>query len=97
MRRSLSAATDTTGAAGERLLESISVMILVCVLLIANAVWNAVVWPPFLRRVRKDPRARDASGRATTFLRVHTILIGISLLLAVVSLVVGVLGLVQGA
>jgi hypothetical protein len=71
-------------------------MTLVCWMLIANAVWNAVVWPPFLRRVRKDPRARDATGRATTFLRVHTILIGISLLLAVVSLIVGVVGLVQG-
>ena len=72
-------------------------MTLVCWILIANAVWNAVVWPPFLRRIRKDPRARDASGRATTFLRVHTILIGISLALAAVSLVAGVIGLVQGA
>ncbi|MCM6762186.1 hypothetical protein NB037_07120 [Rathayibacter sp. ZW T2_19] len=71
-------------------------MTLVCWILIANAVWNAVVWPPFLRRVRKDPRARDAAGRATTFLRVHTVLIGVSLLLAAVSLVVGVVGLVQG-
>ncbi|PPF68376.1 hypothetical protein C5C18_07970 [Rathayibacter tritici] len=70
---------------------------LVCSLLIVNAVWNAVVWPPFLRRVRKDPRARDADGRATTFLRVHTVLIGTSLALAAVSLVGGVLGLVQGA
>jgi hypothetical protein len=71
-------------------------MTLVCWILIANAVWNAVVWPPFLRRVRKDPRARDASGRATTFLRVHTVLIGVSLALGALSLVVGVLGLVQG-
>ena len=71
-------------------------MTLVCWILIANAVWNAVVWPPFLRRVRKDPRARDAAGRATTFLRVHTVLIGVSLLLAAISLVVGVIGLVQG-
>ncbi|PPF37855.1 hypothetical protein C5B93_07745 [Rathayibacter sp. AY1A2] len=70
---------------------------LACCLLIVNAVWNATVWPPFLRRVRKDPRARDADGRATTFLRVHTVLIGVSLALAVVSLVVGVLGLVRGA
>ncbi|SMH37451.1 hypothetical protein SAMN06295885_1348 [Rathayibacter oskolensis] len=72
-------------------------MTLVCWILIANAVWNAVVWPPFLRRIRKDPRARDASGRATAFLRVHTILIGVSLALAAVSLVVGVVGLVRGA
>lgn len=84
-------------AASWRLLHWILVMTLVCWILIANAVWNAVVWPPFLRRVRKDPRARDADGRATTFLRVHTVLIGISLALAALSLVVGVIGLVQGA
>ncbi|QOD09358.1 SCO4848 family membrane protein [Rathayibacter toxicus] len=72
-------------------------MTLICSILIANAVWNAVVWPPFLRRVRLDPRARDENGRATTFLRVHLILVGISLILAVVSLVVGVLGLIHGA
>ncbi|NQX10080.1 hypothetical protein HQQ80_00370 [Microbacteriaceae bacterium VKM Ac-2855] len=68
--------------------------IAVCSLLIANAVWNAIVWPPFLRRIRKDPRARDDSGRATTFLRVHTVLIGISLVLAAVSLVVAIVALV---
>lgn len=68
----------------------------VCWVLIANAVWNAIVWPPFLRRIRKDPRARDANGRATTFLRVHTVLIGVSLALAAVSLVIGVACLVQG-
>ncbi|KZX22696.1 SCO4848 family membrane protein [Rathayibacter tanaceti] len=72
-------------------------MTLVCWTLIVNAVWNAVVWPPFLRRVRRDPRARGVDGRATTFLRVHTVLIGISLALAAISLVVGVLGLVRGA
>lgn len=82
---------------GERPLHLILVMTLVCWILIANAVWNAVVWPPFLRRVRKDLRARDSEGRATTFLRVHTVLIGTSLALAAVSLVVGVLGLVRGA
>ncbi|NQX27611.1 hypothetical protein HQQ81_09685 [Microbacteriaceae bacterium VKM Ac-2854] len=70
---------------------------LVCWVLIANAVWNAIVWPPFLRRVRKDPRARDDEGRATTFLRVHTILIGVSLGLAVLSLAVGIVGLAQAA
>lgn len=96
MRGSLSAATDAPRGARPGLVHSFSVMTLVCWMLIANAVWNAVVWPPFLRRVRKDPRARDADGRATTFLRVHSILIGISLLLAAVSLVVGVVGLVRG-
>ncbi len=59
-------------------------------LLIVSAVWGFVIWPPFLRRVLKDERSRDANGNATTFLRVHVILIGISLALAAA---VGVLGI----
>ncbi|MDX6232819.1 MAG: hypothetical protein QOH68_1819 [Nocardioidaceae bacterium] len=59
--------------------------------LIVTAIWNFVIWPPFLKRVRNDERSRDAAGNATTFLRVHTILIAISLALAVA---VGVLGIV---
>jgi hypothetical protein len=59
--------------------------------LIVTAVWNFVIWPPFLKRVRKDERSRGATGNATTFLRVHTVLIAISLALAVA---VGVLGIV---
>lgn len=58
-------------------------------LLLAAAIWNFVIWPPFLRRIAKDDRARDADGRPTTFLRVHAILISISLTLA---LTVGILG-----
>jgi hypothetical protein len=95
MGRSLSAGTDTPARTRNSRLEPMSA--LVCWVLIANAVWNAIVWPPFLRRIRKDPRARDAQGRATTFLRVHTVLIGVSLALAVVSLVVAIVALVQGA
>ncbi len=63
------------------------------VLLLLNGVWNLVVWPAFFRRILRDPRSRDAAGRATRFLTVHAVVIGISLLLAVVSLVFGVLGL----
>ncbi len=59
--------------------------------LLAAAVWNFVIWPPFLRRVIADERSRDASGAATAFLRVHVVLIAISLALAVA---IGVLGLV---
>ncbi len=58
-------------------------------LLLAAAIWNFVIWPPFLRRIAKDGCARDADGRPTTFLQVHAILIGISLTLA---LAVGILG-----
>ncbi len=59
-------------------------------LLIVSAVWSFVIWPPFLRRVLKDERSRDAEGKATTFLRVHVILISTSLALAAA---VGVLGI----
>ena len=64
------------------------------VLLLLGGVWNIVVWPPFLRRILRDPRARDASGRPTRFLVVHAVLIGVSLLLGAVSIVFGVIGLV---
>jgi len=66
---------------------------MLAVLLLINAVFNVVVWPRFYKRIASDPRARDADGRATTFLRVHTILIGIALVLAALSAVAGVLGL----
>jgi len=61
-------------------------------LLIVSAAWSFVIWPPFLRRVLKDERARDAGGRPTAFLRVHVILITISLAVAVA---VGVLGILS--
>nr|WP_228507024.1 hypothetical protein [Plantibacter sp. VKM Ac-2880] len=64
--------------------------------MLINGVYNVVVWPRFLKRILADPRARDAQGRATTFLRVHVILIGIALVLAALSLVAGVLGIVVG-
>ena len=60
-------------------------------LLIANALFNVLVWPTFFRRVSRDTRARDAQGRPTRFLVVHAVLIGVALLLAAASLVFGVL------
>lgn len=57
--------------------------------LIVTGLWNLLIWPRFLQRVARDPRARDSAGRATAFLRVHAVLIGVSLVLA---LAVGVLG-----
>ncbi len=65
------------------------------VLLFVNAAWNLIVWPQFFKRVNRDPRARDSSGRPTRFLMVHAVLIGISLLLAVVSAIVGIVALVS--
>ena len=60
-------------------------------LLFANAIFNVVAWPQFLRRVMRDPRARDDSGRATAFLRVHIVLVTIALTLAAASVVAGIL------
>ncbi|WP_438352619.1 SCO4848 family membrane protein [Microbacterium sp. CJ88] len=68
----------------------------VAVVLFANAVFNAVASPQFLRRVAKDPRARDAAGRATPFLRVHVMLVTIALVLAAASLAGGILLLAAG-
>ena len=69
---------------------------LLIVLLLANAVFNVVVWPTFLRRVAKDPRARDAAGKPTKFLIVHAVLIGVALLLAAASAGAAVVALVVG-
>lgn len=59
------------------------------VLLLATTAWNLLIWPRFWQRIVADPRSRDADGRATTFLTVHSVLIAVSLALA---LAVGVLG-----
>ena len=64
------------------------------VVLFLNAVFNVFAWPRFFSRVRADDRARDAAGRATPFLIVHAVLLGVALLLAVLSAVAGVLLLV---
>lgn len=66
----------------------------VALLLIVAGAWSLVVWPPFLRRVLKDPRARDETGRATTFLTVHVVLVTVSMTLGLATGVVGIAGLV---
>ncbi|MFT7765276.1 SCO4848 family membrane protein [Clavibacter tessellarius] len=60
---------------------------LLAVLLLVNGVWNVVVWPQFLKRVARDPRARAADGSRTPFFTVHLVLVSVSLLLAALSLV----------
>lgn len=69
-------------------------MIPLAILLFVNAAFNVIVWPQFYRRVASDPRAKDASGKATTFLKVHAVLIAIALVLALVSVIAGVAALV---
>jgi uncharacterized membrane protein len=66
----------------------------VSVLLIVAGLWNLVIWPQFLRRVVKDPRARDAAGKATTFLTVHVVLVSVSMALGTAVGVVGIAALV---
>lgn len=68
-------------------------MIPLAIVLFLNAAFNAIVWPRFYTRVAKDPRARDEHGKATTFLKVHAILIGVALVLALVSVLVGIAAL----
>ncbi|PVE62753.1 SCO4848 family membrane protein [Microbacterium testaceum] len=68
---------------------------LLIVLLFANALFNAVVWPRFYPRIAKDPRARDAAGKPTAFLIVHTVLIAIALVLALASVIAAVVALVS--
>ena len=63
------------------------------IILIVAGVWSLVVWPQFLRRVMKDPRARDAGGKATRFLTVHIVIVGISMLLGAATAAIGIAGL----
>ncbi|MET3768277.1 ABC-type transport system involved in cytochrome bd biosynthesis fused ATPase/permease subunit [Marisediminicola sp. UYEF4] len=68
--------------------------ITLAVLLLVNAAFNLLVWPTFYRRVARDVRARDAAGRATRFLKVHAVLIGLALVIAAVSAVAAIASLV---
>ena len=61
------------------------------ILLIVNGVFNFLVWPTFLRRVAKDPRAKDAAGKPSRFLIVHIVLVALALALGLASILGGVL------
>jgi uncharacterized membrane protein len=65
------------------------------VVLVVAGLWSLVVWPQFLRRVMKDPRSRDAGGRATRFLTVHVVLVSISMVLGAATAAIGVAGLLS--
>ena len=64
-------------------------------ILILAGVWTLCVWPPFLRRVWKDPRARDEQGGATRYLMVHFMLVTTSMIFGIATLVIGVRALVS--
>jgi uncharacterized membrane protein len=63
------------------------------IVLIVAGLWSLLVWPQFLRRVMKDPRARDAGGRATRFLTVHVVLVSVSMVLGAATLAIGIASL----
>ncbi|ABK02634.1 integral membrane protein [Arthrobacter sp. FB24] len=63
--------------------------------LVIAGVWSLVVWPQFLKRVMKDPRARDSAGKATRFLTVHVVLVSVSLVLGAATAAIGIAGLVS--
>ncbi|MFF2316663.1 SCO4848 family membrane protein [Arthrobacter sp. NPDC058097] len=67
----------------------------IALVLIVSGVWSLVVWPQFLRRVMKDPRARDAAGKATKFLTVHVVLVTVSMVLGAATAAIGIAGLVS--
>jgi hypothetical protein len=71
-------------------------LVALAVALLLNAVFNVVVWPRFLARIARDPRARAEDGSRTTFYRVHVVLISVALLLAAVSTVLAVVALLSG-
>ncbi|WP_394941385.1 SCO4848 family membrane protein [Psychromicrobium sp. YIM B11713] len=70
--------------------------LILSLILILAGLWSLIVWPPFLRRVLKDPRSRNESGRMTRFLIVHLMLISISLVLGIATGVIGIRALIAG-
>jgi hypothetical protein len=64
--------------------------VVLSVVLILAGLWSLIVWPPFLRRILKDPRARDDAGRPTRFMSVHIMLVSTSMVLGLATAVIGV-------
>lgn len=61
------------------------------IVLFIGAVFNVVTWPRFFARVAKDPRSTDAAGAKTAFYRVHLVLVGVAIVIAIASVVAGIL------
>ena len=60
------------------------------IVLVIAGLWTLIVWPPFLRRVFKDPRSKDENGAPTRFLKVHFMLVTTSMILGAATLVIGI-------
>lgn len=67
---------------------------LALVLVIAG-LWSFLVWPVFLKRVLKDPQARDANGAPTRFLTTNLMMISTAIIFALATAVIGVRGLIS--
>ncbi|WP_434618367.1 SCO4848 family membrane protein [Arthrobacter sp. A5] len=65
------------------------------IVLILAGLWSLIVWPQFMRRVLKDPKARDEAGKATRFLTVHLMLVSTSMVLGLATAVIGIRALVS--
>ncbi|MFZ3417964.1 SCO4848 family membrane protein [Arthrobacter sp. 3Tela_A] len=66
---------------------------LALVLVIAG-LWSLIVWPVFLKRVLKDPQARDANGAATRYMTTNLMMISTAMIFALATAVIGIRGLV---
>ncbi|MFJ3382349.1 SCO4848 family membrane protein [Curtobacterium sp. NPDC090217] len=69
-------------------------LVFAAIVLFVGALFNLIAWPRFFQRVAKDTRARDASGRPTTFYTVHLVLLLVALAITAASIVAGILLLV---
>ena len=67
------------------------------IVLLVNALFAFAVWPRFMKRIAADERSTDASGARTRFYTVHVVLISAALVLAAVSAIAGIAGLVSAA
>ncbi|MGK3709700.1 SCO4848 family membrane protein [Arthrobacter sp. IK3] len=62
--------------------------------LVIAGFWSIMVWPIFLKRVLKDPQARDANGAPTRFMTTNLMMISTAIIFALATAVIGVRGLI---
>jgi len=62
--------------------------------LVIAGLWSIMVWPIFLKRVLKDPQARDANGAPTRFMTTNLMMISTAIIFALATAVIGVRGLI---
>jgi hypothetical protein len=62
--------------------------------MVIAGLWSIMVWPIFLKRVLKDPQARDANGAPTRFMTTNLMMISTAIIFALATAVIGVRGLI---